>query len=181
MMTAARHLVDELLVMRCQDGEAEAMAELARRWQRPFWRHAYHLTGQVDAAWEAVQEAWLAIVRGIWRLDDPARFRPWAYRIVTNKAADWIARHRRHRRTNQELGHQPQARGADSPDDAASEVLAALSRLPAHQKALLSLRYLDELGVAEIAEILRVPPGTVKSRLHKARKELKRLWERMQS
>jgi len=173
-------LADELLVMRCQDGEADAMAELVRRWQRRLWRHACRMTGRQDAAWEVAQEAWLAIVRGIGRLHDPARFPAWAYRIVTNKAADWVARRRRRRDTQRELP--PEAPAADPPgeDGPRDDLQAALRRLPTRQRAILSLHYLEGLSVAEIASALSVPPGTVKSRLHQARNELKRTWQARQ-
>jgi len=80
-------VLDELLVLRCQDGEANAFEELVGHWQRKLLRHALHLTGDADGANDVVQEAWFAIVRGIGRIDDPARFPAWAYRIVTHKAA----------------------------------------------------------------------------------------------
>ena len=66
--------IDALLVMRCQDGGADALDALVRRWQRPLWRYALGLTGRADEAWEVMQEAWLGIVRGIPGLRDPARF-----------------------------------------------------------------------------------------------------------
>jgi len=170
-------LADELLVMRCQDGEADAMAELVRRWQQRLWRHAYRMTGREDGAWEVAQEAWLAIVRGIGRLYDPARFRGWAYRIVTNKAANWIARRRRRRDKQRELPADPPATGGDERTDPGEDLQAALRRLPKQRRAILSLHYLEGLTVAEIAAALSIPPGTVKSRLYHARNELKRIWE----
>jgi RNA polymerase sigma-70 factor (ECF subfamily) len=177
MQTHPGQPADELLVLRCQDGEAEALAELVSRWHRPLWRHAYRLTGREEAAWEVAQEAWLSIVRGLRRLDDPARFRPWAYRIVTHKASDWIRKHQRMRQRRRGLDTQMPA-AADVKDDQPLEDLhAALRRLGARQRVILSLRYLEELSVAEIAAILSIPAGTVKSRLHAAREELKRIWE----
>ena len=173
MKVTAQQLVDELLVMRCQDGDADAMRELVSRWQRPLWRYAYRLTGREDAAWDAVQDAWLAVIRGLRRLDDPRRFRQWAYRIVTNKAADWIRKRQRRRKFRKGLEAAPPPAAADN--GAAEDVRAALRLLPRRQRVLLTLRYLEGLNVGEIASVLRVPTGTVKSRLHGARKELKRL------
>ena len=69
---------DELLVLRSQDGDRGALDELVNRWQGRFFRHACRLTANPDSARDAVQEAWIAIVRGLRRLDDPARFGPWA-------------------------------------------------------------------------------------------------------
>ena len=171
-------LVDELLVMRCQSGEAGAMDSLVRRWQRPLWRYAHRLTGRPEAAWEVAQEAWMGIVRGIRKLDDPASFRKWAYRIVTNKAADWIRRRRRLRDRTEALDEQvPAAPRAADGDDRLDRVREAIRRLPPGLRAIVSLHYVDDFTVAEIAEILRIPAGTVKSRLHHARNELRRLCE----
>lgn len=172
-------LRDELLVMAAQDGEPTAMNELVRRWQERLWRHAYRLTGQREAAWDVLQEGWLAIVRGLRRLDDPKRFRPWAYRIVTYKAADWIRRRQRDRRTQGPLdeAQPPPDRGRPDHDhvDDVDEIRAALAGLGGAQRIVLMLHYIDELPVAEIAEVLNIPPGTVKSRLHNGRAELRRL------
>ena len=177
MKSPTEQLVDELLVMRCQDGDAEAMNALVSRWQRKLWRHARRLTGREDAAWEVLQDAWLGIIRGLRRLDDAARFRPWAYRIVTNKAADWIKKHRRRREKRQELPEAIPAVETDASADA-EEMQVALSKLPIPQAVVLSLHYLENFSVAEIAITLKVPEGTVKSRLHNARGELRRLWQR---
>src|SRR5688572_19363110 len=96
--TLADQALDELLVLRCQDGDASALDELVCRWQPRLLRHAWHLTRRADAASDVTQESWLGIVRGIGRLADPAMFRAWAYRIVTHKCADWTKRRRNERR-----------------------------------------------------------------------------------
>ncbi|MHC4983566.1 MAG: RNA polymerase sigma factor [Planctomycetota bacterium] len=174
-------LLDELLVMRCQDGEAAALDELVGRWQRSLWAYARRLTGDDASAWDAVQEAWLGIVRGIGRLDDPARFRPWAFRILTNKCADEIRRRMRSRRLFERIDRdaEPKTRPAGAAASGRVEILkAALRLLPGEQRAILSLRYAEDFSTAEIADVLGIPEGTVKSRLHHARNRLKDIMER---
>ena len=173
---------DELLVLRCQDGDASALNELVDRWQSRFVGHACRLTGQRDSARDAVQEAWLAIVRGMGRLDDPTRFAPWAYRIVGNKAVDWVRRQGRRRRLDQDLLDEQRreeelARGELAGDQGQELLVAALRALPRPQQALLALYYQDGFSVREIADILEIPAGTVKSRLFHARGQLKRALE----
>jgi RNA polymerase sigma-70 factor (ECF subfamily) len=92
MSRSVEQVVDEILVMDCQSGRVKALEMLVSRWQKRLWRYAYHLTGDSEAAWDVTQESWLGIIRGISRLNDPAKFRAWAYQIVTNKASDWIRR-----------------------------------------------------------------------------------------
>ena len=86
---------DQLLVMDAQDGDAEAMDKLVSRWQKPLWQHAHRLTCDSQAAWDITQQAWLGIIKGLRKLNDPANFRAWAYRITTNKSIDWIKRRKR--------------------------------------------------------------------------------------
>lgn len=149
------------------------METLVQRWQKPLWRHAYRLTGNEDAAWDAVQEAWMGIVRGIGRLEDPECFRRWAYRIVTHKATDWIRRHQLLRVRSRELDENTAPPQKESQAGSAEEARSLLAKLPADQRTILALRYVDGCSTAEIAEILDIPEGTVKSRLHHARLELK--------
>jgi RNA polymerase sigma-70 factor (ECF subfamily) len=176
-----RHLgdiLDELLVLRAQGGDDQAFAALVRRWQPRLWRHAWRLSGRADAASDIVQEAWLAIVRGLRRLDDPARFASWAYRIVSHKSRDWIRRQQRRRRLDEAARNE--ARTGETGGDHAMRdgVVDAIDRLPDPSRAILALHYLEGRRIAEIATILDVPPGTVKSRLHHARHQLKQLLER---
>lgn len=177
---------DELLVLRCQDGDGEALRSLVARWQPRLGRLAWRLTAEREAARDIVQDAWLAIVRGLKRLDDPARFRVWAYRIVSNKCADWIRRRSVQRSVARELRDTAttQTGGAATDRQSADDVgrlRAALDELPDEHRAVVSLHYLDGLGVAEIAAVLDVPKGTVKSRLYHARDRLKQAMERMKT
>ncbi len=171
-------------MLQCQEGDGDALKTLISRWQPRLARLAWRLTGEREAARDVVQDAWLAIVRGLKRLDDPARFRSWAYRIVTNKCADWIRRRRVRRSAANELRdsaastRDDSSNQTDSADDVA-RMLDAMAKLPDEQRAVLSLHYLDEMGVREIARVLGVSEGTVKSRLHHARNRLKEALERV--
>lgn len=177
---------DELLVLQCQEGDGDALKTLIARWQPRLGRLAWRLTGQREAAQDVLQESWLAIVRGLRRLDDPARFRSWAYRIVNHKCADWTRRRAVERSVAKNL-RDTAASTCDDPhnDPESGDQLArlrdALARLPDDQRAILSLHYLDGIGLAEIARVLNVPQGTVKSRLFHARNRLKQTLERTES
>lgn len=178
-------ILDELLVFQCQDGDGNAFKTLIERWQPRLSRLAWRLTGEREAARDIVQDAWLAIVRGLRRLDDPARFRSWAYRIVSNKCADWTRRRVVLRNAAQDMKASA-ARvldGRSNDEDSADEVSQmrhALARLPDDQRAILALHYLDGMRMAQIARVLGVPQGTVKSRLHHARNRLRQSMERME-
>jgi len=97
MDKARARVIDELLVMRCQDGGKESFDLLMRRWQRRLWLYARKLTGSDDVSWDVTQETWMAILMEIRKLSDPAWFAAWAYRIVRNKCADHCRRAGRQR------------------------------------------------------------------------------------
>jgi RNA polymerase sigma-70 factor (ECF subfamily) len=161
---------DELLVMDAQDGDRNAMEKLVQRWQKRLWFHAFRLTSDPEAAWDITQQTWLAIIKGLHALHDAARFKPWAYRIVTNKALDLL----KTKPAVQPLPDDPiQDITTHRPEDDA--LAEQLDRLEPDKKALLTLYYLEGLSVSEIGRVLGIPAGTVKSRLHNARNALRSL------
>jgi len=170
---SVEQIADEILVMDCQSGRVRALEILVSRWQKRLWQYAYGLTGDSEAAWDVTQESWLGIIRGIRRLNDPARFRPWAYRIVTNKASDWIKKKKIVKKTD--VGDLDDRPGKKKKDTGLGELL---EKLDIKKRVVLSLYYFEQLSVPEIGAALRVPNGTVKSRLHNARNELKELWQK---
>ena len=90
MSKTRNQLYDELLIIKCQQGNVKAFNELVGRWQERLWQYAYRVTGSETAAWDIVQEAWLAIVRGLSKLKDSGVFPGWAFKITHNKCTDWI-------------------------------------------------------------------------------------------
>lgn len=181
MLRTPDQIYDELLVIRAQDGETDALEQLVRRWQPRLRRHAQRLIGNREDAAETTQDAWLAIVRGLRRLNDPARFDPWAYRIVLHKCADRNRALRTDRsRVSLEThaGKTPSTVEDSIRIDEISRLRDVLHRLPAQRRLILALRYVDGFSTAQIAEVLGIPPGTVKSRLHHARGHLRQALER---
>ncbi|MBX3315653.1 MAG: sigma-70 family RNA polymerase sigma factor [Phycisphaeraceae bacterium] len=176
-------IYDEWLVIRSQDGEPGAIAELVARWNGRLLGFALGITRREDSARDAVQAAWMAAARDIGRLRDPARFPAWILRLVSNKCADAARRDRRARRAERgrarDLGERIVNRTASASDlDERSEVREAIATLGPAQREILGLHYGAGLGIAEIASCLGVPAGTVKSRLHAARAELRAILER---
>jgi RNA polymerase sigma-70 factor (ECF subfamily) len=179
-MNQQDRLNDELLVLRCQEGDAEAFELLVDRWQRRLWRHAWRLTGDESSAWDALQEAWIGISRGIVRLADAAVFPAWAYQIVSNKCRDLLRRERRRREVTEIYSEWMQQEGQEvaTTEEQHSSLKEALEQLSGPDRAVLSLRYEEQFDTAEIADILGVPEGTVKSRLYYARKRLRKHLEK---
>lgn len=181
-MRGAREVLDEYLVLSCQNGDETALELLARRWNERLLGHAFRVTGDPDQAAEAVQEAWIGIVRGIRGLDDPRRFGAWALAIVRNKCRDGIRGEVRRRRRADRLSADPTATPSSTEDvgpdaearrDRARRIRRGMAELSDEQRAIVRLFYVEDRPVAEIADVLGLPVGTVKSRLFYARRRLK--------
>ena len=177
MQRDTERILDEYLAAAARTGDRHAWERLVARWQPRLLRHAWRLTGHPDLARDMVQEAWVEILRGLRRLDDVAAFPAWAFRIVTRRCARAL-RGRHFERTHL-VEIEPEA-VMPGEQDAAGEraaelaiVRAEMQALPAPQRAALSLFYLEDLSVAEIAVALDVPPGTVKTRLMHARRKIR--------
>ncbi|MCG8653595.1 MAG: RNA polymerase sigma factor [Pirellulales bacterium] len=177
-MNQQERIDDELLVIRAQEGAVVALTELIDRWQDRLWRLAWRLTDDEEAAWDVLQEALIAISRGIRRLSDPSAFPAWAYRITGNKSRDWIRRQQRIRHVDEVHGQcWKQSERCCDAERQYTDLHEALDALPGRDRAVLSLRYEEGFSTAEIAQILEIPSGTVKSRLHHARQQLRAFLE----
>ena len=170
-MRNAQNIFDELLVTMVWGGDRGAMDELARRWHPRLLRSARRMLGEDEPAHSVTQECWVAIMRGIHRLSNPARFAPWAFTILRRKCADTI-RERQHRRAHESEGEVPDvASAADAGESLA--VLQAFALLPPDQRLAAHLFFVEGLTLNEIAEVQDIPAGTAKSRLFHARRKLK--------
>ena len=163
----------ELLAIRCQLGEREAFDTLVRGWHRPLWQYLRGLIRSPDAVDECLQDAWLKIVRSIPRLRDPARLKPWMFSIARRTAMDHL---RARYREEPDSGIDPdqlEAAEPGLPDDEVDLLEVGLSNLGRIDREVLTLFYLKALSIDEVADVLDVPIGTVKSRLHRARQSLR--------
>ena len=165
---------DELLVVRCQLGERAAFDELTERWHPPLWKYLRRVTGADDAAKDVAQDVWLRVLRGIGRLRDGSRLRSWLFSIARRALMDRL-RQQYAGAVDTDIDVADLA--ADQPADSLEEDITAmeneLERLPVTEREVLTLFYLRELSLAEVAEVLAVPIGTVKSRLFRARRLLR--------
>ena len=167
------------LVAAAQRGERDALEQLLRKHQPGIYAVCRRITGNDADALDATQEALIAVVRGLPRFDGASRVSTWVYRIATNACLDELRRRRR--RPLVDLGgHDPEAvepiaHQSPSLADGVSDRLdidAALRALPADFRAAVVLRDLCRLDYAEIAEVLEIPAGTVRSRIARGRRRL---------
>ena len=172
------HIVnDRSLADRARHGDLGAFEELMHARIDAIYRLSYAIVGDEADARDATQETFIAAWRRIRELRDPERFDAWLQRIAVNSARMTLrARGRRRVREIPAGDVAALASAADRrrrPSAPTRDLLgAALDRIPTDQRTILVLHHLEGHGVAELAEILGIPVGTVKSRLHTARRAL---------
>jgi RNA polymerase sigma factor (sigma-70 family) len=164
-------MTDELLVVRAQLGERAALADLVARWRVPVWRYVQRML-DADRADDVTQEIWLAVVRGLPRLREPARFTPWLFAIARRSVVDRLRTEYAREQETPVRDDMP----VEDPGEAVAvraELVGALASLPVLEREILVLHYLEDLSVQDCAQICQVPAGTVKSRLNRARRLLR--------
>ena len=166
----AARLFDELLVTMMQSGDRRAAERLAARWHPRLARTARRLLGNEDQALVAVQDSWIAILRGIGSLRDPSRFAPWAFGILRRRCVDRIRSEQVRRGRQEPLESDP---AGENHADEGIAIRQAFAGLPHDQRLAAQLFFIEGLTLNEIAEVQQVPVGTAKTRLFHARRRLK--------
>lgn len=166
---------EDLIVLSAQAGNERAFALLFRRHHAALVRFAARMSRDPQLAQEAVQEAWIRIAGRIRRLEDPRAFRSWLFRAVRWQVLDLLKRPRYPEESLVEEAVESPAETAPESPDGYPELVARIADLPAIERQSLHLFYLDEMKISEIAVVLDIPPGTVKSRLNRARNRLREL------
>jgi RNA polymerase sigma-70 factor (ECF subfamily) len=170
-MNQAEH---DMLVIDAQDGSREALDALVRHHHQDLLRFAYSLCRDTALAQDAVQDAWIKVAGRLRALDDPRAFRGWVYHAVRWRVGDL---HKRAYRADRPLDEAEAAADSTGARDRRMDLAAALEALPVIERQALQLFYVSGLTIPEIAVVLDIPAGTVKSRLHRARGLLKQHFE----
>jgi RNA polymerase sigma-70 factor (ECF subfamily) len=167
------------LIAAAQQGDRRAMDRLLREQQPRIYAVCRRIAGNDADALDATQDAMIAVVRGLPRFDGRSRFSTWVYRVATNSCLDELRRRRRRPLVglpqNDDGGQRDIPDGAVAVADTVADRLLldrALADLPEDFRAAVVLRDVCQLDYAEIAEVLDVPPGTVRSRIARGRAHL---------
>jgi RNA polymerase sigma-70 factor (ECF subfamily) len=168
------------LIARAKRGDLDAFEALYELHKSPIYRTALAVTGDRSAAEEILQETFLRAFKHLDDIREGVSIAPWLYRIAVNQAYDWTARRRRRPTAFEGVIEHLVAPATSSPEQKVEEgelhklVHEAIDKLEFKQRATLVLFYLQDFSLAEIAEIMECPVGTVKSRLYYARANLRR-------
>lgn len=166
------------LVLNLQEGSLDALGDLYDRYNRLVYRTALGVTGDPESASDLLQEVFLRLFRFAARIDPDRPLEPWLYRMTANLSYTWVKR-RRWAQPIEDVSdwlagspkQQPTYRAERN--EAWQQVESAIQELPLAQRMVIVLYYVNECSLQEVAEILDIPAGTVKSRLHYARHTLK--------
>lgn len=174
-MTGPNFPADELrpLIRRCLDGCQTAMLHLVQRYQGPVFGLCYRMLGRREDAEDAVQETFIRVLRSLGRWDETRDFEPWLLAIAGNRCRTALA-NRKRRPAADSLGESLDVADAPLGSDSqlAEEVQRALEQVRDEYRLAFVLFHEHEKSYGEIAEILGVPLGTVKTWVHRARRDL---------
>jgi RNA polymerase sigma-70 factor (ECF subfamily) len=190
-------LSDEQLVdAYLKDRQPDHFESLMRRYERELYTFLRRFLGNAQHAEDVFQGTFLSVHLRIEQFEPGKRFRPWLYAIASNKAIDFMRRNKRHQMASLDgtLQHSDSeesmvsrlSSSGPSPDELAmqsettAKVRQAVSQLSEQTQQLIQLAFYQGLKYADIAEILNIPVGTVKSRVFTAMRKLNEIWMRMQ-
>ena len=186
---------DEQVIEAHRAGDAGAFASLVRRYRQELFHFLVRFLGDRAAAEDVFQDSFLQVYQSLDTFDTKRRFKPWLFTIAANKGRDFLRK--RARRSAAPLSapvheHEDAQPFVDlmeanlpQPDDALSEqeqrerIRRVVEQLPDHLREILLLAYFQQFSYNEIAEVLGIPLGTVKSRLHTAVGTFAENWRRM--
>jgi len=167
-----------LVVLRCQAGDERAFAQLFEWFGDRTLRYLQNLVG--EAAEDVQQEVWVGVYQRIASMTNPRAFRTWLFQNTRHRAIDFLRKQKR-QRDLASLALSELSETADVTEDSdlfdAADFDEFLALLPAAHREVLLLRYRDDLSYAEIALVTGCAVGTIRSRLHHARQNLKKLME----
>jgi len=166
---------DKYLIERFLGGDKSMLAILVKKWHKIFCEKAYWILRDKDLSKDVAQDCWMIIIKGLPTLKNTESFKSWALRIVYTKSID---AHKRRSKDLQNLNQIDKNTYSDSnekEDQKAlkNKLLIAIKGLSKEKQDIIRLFYVEEYSLKEISSFLKIPIGTVKSRLFKARENLK--------
>ncbi len=177
-MNRAAKLIEQVLLLRCQMGDQNALAALIGRYERPLRYFISHLLDDRELAQDIYQDTWLTIIRRIHGLKEPDAFSTWLYRIARNKVYHQLRKKKVWSELNENLTAPNEADNDIVSLEDAAKVHKCLKKLRPEHKEVLMLRFLEQMSYQQMAEVLDCNLGTVKSRVYYAKLALKKELEK---
>jgi RNA polymerase sigma-70 factor (ECF subfamily) len=177
MTDIAERVYRSVLVVRCQAGDRAAFEELIELHQPRLRYFLASMVGDENAADDLLQEVWFDVYRGVARLADPAAFPAWLYRIARHRALRELRKKRQPVSSLEGIDLADEGADDDFSAEDAERVHAALGRLAPEHREVLLLRFFEGMAYEDIARVTGCQLGTVRSRIHYAKRALRRVLE----
>ena len=174
-------ILQELLVVRCKRGERQALDDLVRQWEGRLLYYVRRLVASEEDAWDVMQATWLRVCKGIRSLESPERLATWLYRVARCAAlTHWRGHYRAHAQREESENLEEVAAEEAEPFEDAEQVHRALGQISLAHREVLTLFFLEDLSQEEMAQVLGIPLGTVKSRLSYAKRALRSILQQQE-
>jgi RNA polymerase sigma factor (sigma-70 family) len=172
-------VLQELLVLRCIRGESRAFEELIREWEERLFYYIRRLVANEEDAWDVLQQTWMRAFKGIKTLNTPERLPIWLYQIARCAALGHWRGHYREQARMAENCDLTELAALDETDrfDDSEQVHLGLSCISLAHREVLTLHFLEDFSLDQMAEILGIPTGTAKSRIFYAKRALRAVLE----
>lgn len=175
-------MVDVNLIQQCKEGDRDAFARLVSHYQSLVHACCFHFTRNVSDAEDLVQETFLRVYLDLHQLQDHTKFPMWLRQVTNRVCRMWKRRHRQTEHADVDSAMAPEVVISHdaSPEhelirrDIRELIVQSIARLPEDQRMMVTMYYLDDWSYREIADVLDLPQTTIKTRLHRARRRLKR-------
>jgi RNA polymerase sigma factor (sigma-70 family) len=174
----------ELLVLRCRRGDRSAWKDLIDHWDRRLFYYVQRIVADEQDAWDVLQQTWLATFNAIGTIRDGRALPKWLYRTARNLALMQLRR--KNSCALQDAVHEPEGAETSAHEDEngplqferADLLHHALDQIPLPLREVLRLHFLRDLSIEEVAGVIGIPSGTVKSRLYYAKRAIRSVLER---
>ncbi len=177
-MNSSDKLIEQVLILRCQIGDKDALAGLIERYQAPLRYFISRLSANPETAEDIFQDTWLTVIRRIHTLKKIDAFSTWLYRIARNKVYQQFRRKRKLSELDQNIAVPNNTENDVFSSEDAAKVHRCLKELLPEYREVLMLRFLEQMPYEQISQVINCRLGTVKSRIHYAKLALKKEMEK---
>ena len=177
-MNSGDKLIEQVLILRCQIGDKDALAGLIERYQAPLRYFISRLSANPEMAEDIFQDTWLTVIRRIHSLKKTDAFSTWLYRIARNKVYQQFRRKRKLSELNENIAVPNDTENDVFSTEDAAKIHRCLKELLPEYREVLMLRFLEQMSYEQISQVINCRLGTVKSRIHYAKLALKKEMEK---
>lgn len=176
-MSANDKLEENILILRCQVGDRDAFSELVTRYGRPLRYFISHLSDSPEMTEDILQDTWVGVLGNIHTLRRVESFAAWLYRIARNTAYRQLRRKRSGSELHENTVIPDEQDNEVFPPEDAARIHECLKRLSSEHREVLVLRFLEQMTYQQVADVLGCNLNTVKSRIHYAKRALRKEME----